>query len=99
MKTVCLALLLLPLFVAGAAAQTAGPAGDAVAGKALWDGVTTSCKNCHGVKAEGGFAPDLAGRTLTFAQFNQAVQKPWGIMPSFPQLNDKQVADLYAYVV
>src|SRR5215813_12804357 len=98
MKSVVLALLLLPVFVVGAAAQTAGPAGDSAAGKALWDGATTSCKNCHGTKAEGGFAPDLAGRKLTFAQFSHAVQKPWGVMPAFPQLNDKQMADMYAYV-
>ena len=47
---------------------------------------------------EGGFGPDLAGRKLTQAQFLHAVQKPWGIMPSFPQFNEKQIADLYAYV-
>jgi cytochrome c553 len=98
MKSIFLALLLLPLSVAGAAAQTESPAGDPVAGKALWDGNTTSCKNCHGLKAEGGFGPDLAGRKLTLAQFTKAVHQPWGIMPSFPQLNDKQVADLAAYV-
>src|SRR5882672_8226262 len=98
MKRYVLAFLLIPMFAAIAAAQTTAPAGDPVAGKALWDGNTTSCKNCHGTKAEGGFAPDLAGRKLTFAQFDHAVQKPWGIMPSFPQLNDKQVADLYSYV-
>jgi cytochrome c553 len=96
MKKGFLALLLIPMFAALAAAQT--PTGDPVAGKALWDGATTSCKNCHAPNASGGFGPDLAGRKLTFAQFNHAVQKPWGIMPSFPQLNDKQVADLYAYV-
>jgi cytochrome c553 len=77
-------------------AQT--PAGDPTAGKALWDGATTSCKNCHGDNAEGGFGPDLAGRKLTFAQFTHAVQKPWGVMPAFLQLNVKQIADLYAYV-
>jgi cytochrome c553 len=98
MKKVLLALLLIPMFAALAAAQTSAPAGDPVAGKALWDGNTTSCKNCHAAKAEGGFGPDLAGRKLTQAQFLHAVQKPWGIMPSFPQLNDKQVADLYSYV-
>ena len=99
MKRLLLALLLLPLFVAVAAAQTAAPvAGDPVAGKALWDGNTTSCKNCHALKAEGGFGPDLAGRKLTLAQFTHAVRQPWGIMPSFPQLNDTQVADLAAYV-
>lgn len=98
MRTYFLAFLLIPMFAAVAAAQTASAAGDPVAGKALWDGNTTSCKNCHAPNASGGFGPDLAGRKLTFAQFNHAVQKPWGIMPSFPQLNDKQVADLYAYV-
>ena len=97
MKRLLLALLVIPAFAAAAAAQSA-PSGDPLAGKALWDGNTTSCKNCHAPNASGGFGPDLAGRKLTFAQFNHAVQKPWGIMPSFPQLNDKQVADLYAYV-
>jgi len=99
MKKMLFALLLIPVLATVAAAQTPAPAGDPVAGKALWDGTTTSCKNCHAAKAEGGFGPDLAGRKLTQAQFNHAVQKPWGIMPSFPQLNDKQVADLYAYVI
>ena len=47
MKNVLLALLLIPMFAALAAAQTSAPAGDPVAGKALWDGNTTSCKNCH----------------------------------------------------
>ena len=98
MKKIFLALLLLPLFAVVAAAQTEAPSGDPVAGKALWDGTTTSCKNCHALKAEGGFGPDLAGRKLTLAQFTHAVRQPWGIMPSFPQLNDKQVADLAAYV-
>ena len=98
MKSIFLAFLLLPLLAAGAAAQTATPPGDPVAGKALWDGTTTSCKNCHALKAEGGFGPDLAGRKLTRAQFTKAVRDPWGIMPSFPQLSDTQVGDLAAYV-
>ena len=98
MKTLLLAVLVILAFAAVAAAQSAAAAGDSAAGKALWDGNTTSCKNCHGAKGEGGYGPDLAGRKLTFAQFNHAVQKPWGVMPSFPQFNDKQVADLYAYV-
>jgi Cytochrome C oxidase, cbb3-type, subunit III/Domain of unknown function DUF11 len=97
MKRLILGLLLIPVFAAVGAAQTA-PAGDPVAGKALWDGNTTSCKNCHGTKAEGGYGPDLAGRKLTFAQFNHAVQKPWGVMPSFPQFPEKQLLDMYSYV-
>jgi mono/diheme cytochrome c family protein len=97
MKRLLLALLVILAFAAVAAAQSA-PVGDGVAGKALWDGATTSCKNCHGLKGEGGYGPDLAGRKLTLAQFNHAVMKPWGVMPSFPQFNEKQLADLYAYV-
>jgi hypothetical protein len=98
MRNVLLALALIPVLAAVGAAQTPAPAGDQAAGKALWDGNTTSCKNCHGAKGEGGYGPDLAGRKITFAQFNHAVMKPWGVMPSFPQFNQKQLADLYAYV-
>jgi len=98
MKRLILGLILIPVFAAVGAAQTAAPVGDLVAGKALWDGNTTSCKNCHAPNASGGFGPDLAGRKLTLAQFEHAVYKPWGIMPSFPQLDRKQVADLYTYV-
>jgi len=99
MKRVLLALLLIPAFAALAAAQTPAPAGDQAAGKALWDGNITSCKNCHGNNAEGGYGPDLAGRKLTYAQFAKAVHQPWGVMPSFPQFNDKQLGDMYAYLV
>ena len=97
MARLVITLLIIPALAAVAAAQA--PPGDAAAGKALWDGNTTSCKNCHGTKAEGGYGPDLAGRKLTYAQFSHAVQKPWGVMPSFPQLNDTQLSDMYAYVV
>src|SRR5436853_6135522 len=97
MNRVLLALVLISASAAVAAAQTP-PAGEVPAGKAWWDGNTTSCKNCHGNKAEGGYGPDLAGRKITNAQFLHAVQKPWGVMPSFPQFNDKQLSDMYAYV-
>ena len=81
MKRLILGLILIPVFAAVGAAQTAAPVGDPVAGKALWDGNTTSCKNCHAPNASGGFGPDLAGRKLTLAQFEHAVYKPWGIEP------------------
>src|ERR1043165_2645794 len=98
MNRVLLAVVLISAYAAVAAAQTPAAAGDVAAGKALWDGNTTSCKNCHGNKAEGGYGPDLAGRKITNAHFLHAVQKPWGVMPSFPQFNDKQLSDMYAYV-
>jgi len=92
-------LLLFPLVQSNAVAQAA--AGDPAAGKTLWDGNLTSCKNCHGAAAEGGFGPDLAGRKLSVARVTRAVRQPWGIMPMFrdTQLGytDKGLADLTAY--
>ena len=69
MKRFFAALLMLPLAQAAAQAQ-----GDAAAGKAIWDGPNTQCKNCHGANGEGAFGPDLAGRKLTVAQFTQEVK-------------------------
>ena len=88
-------LVSLPVFAGSAAAQT----GNAQAGKTLWDGPATQCKNCHGGKGEGAFGPDLAGRKITVAQFRQAVRKPWGIMPAFveSQVSDSELADFVAY--
>src|SRR5438445_8355849 len=67
--------------------------------KQLWEGNNTFCKNCHGKNGEGAFGPDLAGRGLSAAQFQQAVRKPWGIMPAFTteQLSDAEIAGLAAY--
>jgi mono/diheme cytochrome c family protein len=88
-------LVSLPVFAGSAAAQ----GGNAQAGKTLWDGAATQCKNCHGGKGEGAFGPDLAGRKLTVAQFKQAVRKPWGIMPAYveSQISDSEMADMVAY--
>src|SRR5689334_11971578 len=73
--------------------------GDAQAGKALWDGQGTQCRNCHGSTGQGAFGPDLAGRKLTLAQFTHAVRRPWGVMPAFveSQLSDADIANLAAY--
>ncbi len=88
------ALLMLPLAYGTALAQ-----GNAQAGKALWDGPATQCRNCHGANGEGAFGPDLAGRKLTVAQFTHAVRKPWGVMPAFieSQVSDAEIANLVAY--
>jgi len=93
MKKLAAALLLLPLFHFSALAQ------DAAAGKALWSGNDTACKNCHGKTGEGALGPDLAGRGLSAAQFQQAVRRPWGVMPAFTedQLTDAELASLAAY--
>jgi mono/diheme cytochrome c family protein len=97
---VTIALLLFPFTQSPSVAQ-GGAGGDAAAGKALWDGNQTSCKNCHGAAAEGGFGPDLAGRKLSLARVTRAVRQPWGIMPAFKDTQlgytDKGLADLVAY--
>jgi len=99
MRKMLLAFLMLPFVQTAASAQAAG---DAVAGKAYWDRAApraTDCKDCHGLNAEGGFGPDLAGRGLNTAQIERAVHQPWGVMPAFveSQVSDKDAADLAAY--
>ncbi|MBI3047754.1 MAG: cytochrome c [Acidobacteria bacterium] len=95
MRILLFALLFLPLALGSAAAQT----GNAQAGKTLWEGPATQCRNCHGQNGEGAFGPDLAGRGLTVAQFTRAVRQPWGIMPGYieSQISDGDIADLVAY--
>ena len=72
---------------------------DIAAGKTLWEGNGTQCRNCHGTTGEGGFGPDLAGRGLSAAQYVQAVRHPWGIMPMFvdSQLSDAELANIASY--
>jgi mono/diheme cytochrome c family protein len=98
MKKLLAALLLLPLIPLGQTIATAQTAGDAKAGKTLWDN-ELRCKDCHGGVAEGAFGPDLAGRGLSYEQVKHAVRQPWGIMPAFidEQVSDKELADLAAY--
>src|ERR1700730_2644719 len=84
-----------------ASPQTAStaPAGDAAAGKAVWNEPQRWCKRCHGENAEGGFGTDLAGRGLTFDHVRRAIRQPWAIMPAYvdTQLTDKNIADLTAF--
>ena len=95
MRILLIALFLLPLGQVAAAQQ----AGNAQAGKALWEGVETQCRNCHGPEGQGAFGPDLAGRALTVAQFSRAIRQPWGIMPAFTddQISDQNIANIAAY--
>jgi mono/diheme cytochrome c family protein len=95
MKRFVTALLLLPFLQLPTLAQAPDPA----AGKSLWEGNNAFCKNCHGKNGEGAFGPDLAGRGLSAAQFQQAVRKPWGVMPAFveDQVSDAELASMTAY--
>ena len=87
-------LLLLPVFQVHSAAQ-----GSVEAGKQFWESANARCRDCHGIRGEGGFGPDLAGRQLSPEQFFRAVRNPWGIMPTFTagQLSDQNLASIYAY--
>jgi mono/diheme cytochrome c family protein len=104
------ALLLVSLAQGGPAAPAASTAaappdpaaslvGDPQAGKAFWQGNTNSCKNCHGVEADGGFGPVLAGRKLTTRQIIDAMRKPLWVMPSFTdeQVRDQEAANFAAW--
>ncbi len=95
MKRLVVALLALGFAAAPVLAQSPDPA----AGKALWEGNDTFCKNCHGKSGEGAFGPDLAGRGLSAAQFQHAVRTPWGVMPAFTnaQASDAELANMAAY--
>jgi mono/diheme cytochrome c family protein len=95
MKKLATALLLLPFLQSASFAQ----APDTAAAKTLWESNNLFCKNCHGKTGEGAFGPDLAGRGLSASQFQQAVRKPWGVMPAFveDQISDAEIAGLAAY--
>jgi mono/diheme cytochrome c family protein len=105
MKTTLLAALAAgTVLSATLGAQTptaAAPQGDAAAGRRLFSGQAGGafCMLCHGGNAEGGFGPELAGgRGLTYEQFARAIKQPWGVMPTFPYLNDQKIADMWAFV-
>ena len=59
----------------------------------------TSCSNCHGTAAVGGFGPDLAGKGLPLGRVAQAIRRPIWRMPAFDasQVTDKEIADMSAY--
>ncbi|MDO8793257.1 MAG: cytochrome c [Vicinamibacterales bacterium] len=100
---------LLALLLLGAL-QAAPVSGNADAGKKQWQtrpggagpnqaAGTLWCSNCHGMNAEGGFGPDLAGRGLSIAQVRRAVRQPWGIMPRYPEasVSEETLANLTAW--
>ena len=101
MRSLLVVLFLLPLLQQALAQQAPPtPAGNAERGKVLWLKTEhIECRECHGDNGEGALGPDLAGRTLTRAQFIHAVRKPWGVMPAYAesQIRDAELVDLMAY--
>src|SRR6185436_20923682 len=73
----------------------AAPTGTAEAGKAVWALGNTSCRNCHGDNAEGGWGPALAaGSDLTFERVRAYLRNPTGRMPAYieSELTDQEIA-------
>lgn len=68
-------------------------------GKKVFAFGNTSCSNCHGNGAIGGFGPDLAGKGLPLGRVAQAIRRPIWRMPAFDasQVTDKEIADMTAY--
>jgi len=68
-------------------------------GKKVFAFGNTSCSNCHGNGAIGGFGPDLAGQGLPLGRAAQAIRRPIWRMPAFDntQVTDKEIADMVAY--
>jgi uncharacterized repeat protein (TIGR01451 family) len=82
-------------------AHNSAPVGDPKAGKVFWEQTQVYCRRCHGGEAQGGYGPDLAGRTISFAQFKRQVRQPWGVMPRWAeqQVSDQTLADVHAYLM
>jgi mono/diheme cytochrome c family protein len=105
MKKLLLAAFVLFALVAQAGitpvqAQGGGAAqGDPANGAAVFRFGNTSCSNCHGAGAVGGWGPDLAGKGMTVARAVQAIRKPVWKMPAFDetQVTDKEIIDMVAY--
>ncbi len=58
------------------------------------------CARCHGKNKEGGYlkAPSLAPYRGTPDMFKTTLIQGKNLMPAFPFLNDKEIAQLYQYV-
>ena len=104
MRTYVTAALVLFVVVArgitgGAQGAATQPAGDPANGKAVFAFGNTSCTNCHGLEAQGGWGPDLAGRGITYDRAIMAIRNPVWKMPAFvpSQLSDKEILDMVAY--
>jgi mono/diheme cytochrome c family protein len=89
------------LFILAAQGGTAAAqaVGDPVNGEAVFRFGNTSCSNCHGNGAVGGWGPDLAGKGITVAQATRAIRQPLWRMPSFAlsQLTNQEIVDMVAY--
>jgi mono/diheme cytochrome c family protein len=87
-----------PAAPAATTAPAAPAAGDPAAGKQVW--ASLPCQGCHGVNAEGGSGPKLAGTTRSYDRVLAQVRRGGGPMPAFPadQVSDQDVQNIYAWL-
>ncbi|HZO61361.1 MAG TPA: c-type cytochrome [Gaiellaceae bacterium] len=89
-----------PQTVVGTVEQPTTEAGDATAGKQVFE--TAGCKSCHTLKdagATGTVGPNLDDAKPPASLVVDRVTNGKGVMPSFNgQLSPKQIADVAAYV-
>ncbi len=71
-----------------------GLKGDAVAGKSVY---TNSCSSCHGSNAKSGSAGENLPSKNASTAYTQILDGK-GSMPSFSDLSDQDVANVWAYV-
>jgi mono/diheme cytochrome c family protein len=94
--------MLAALLSASVAAFAQGPAGDAARGKAAF--MKNMCYTCHGTAGQGGdrgSGPRIAYDVWPWEAFAQQTRRPRESMPRYPveHLSDRDLADIYAYVV
>ena len=81
------------------AAQSAGPTGDPVKGKATFE--RTGCWECHGHQGQGGVeGPRIAAPASALQVMSRYVRNPRRNMPPYTQkvLSDQELADISAYL-
>jgi cytochrome c551 len=70
------------------------PAGDAYRGESLFQ---KHCAACHGINAEGGVGPALAGSAISLAEAKATIETGRGVMPA-GLVTGGQQADVLAYL-
>ena len=76
------------------AAPTPATLGDAARGQVIFK---QTCGGCHGLKAEGGVGPRLAGAQITLAAAKTQIDNGGGIMPA-ALVSGQRESDVLAYL-
>jgi mono/diheme cytochrome c family protein len=75
-----------------------GPFRNTVIGEALYSRFDMTCQQCHGLAAEGGDGPVLAGTSLPFADFVTAVRSHEGLAQE-DDVSTRDLQHMYAWLI